>query len=445
MIRSAVRGLLAVTAVADAELAAQLRAALSSGDGYVGSGKPQIDWDDRSAREESIDSRLGDAYTLLALLDGRELAEPVIEAATLLATVLGQDLEQGSNQVFRIARRVARDRVISTVDPEAQHGHKTAARGFDGYKGHAAVDPDSEIITATTVTQATPGTPASPRTSSPTCSITTRTTPRTTRPNRRPSRRRPGQRGSGRGRRGAVRVGDNAYGAGEFHDRLQRAGTTDRCKTQTPTAAGGLFSKDRFDIDLGADTVSCPGGPPPRSIRPTLAAAPPTPGPPAPTARCAPSAPPPPAGARARSAPTSRPSPTPELDRPTPPGSPTIADPTQGRTQARALMRRKHGGRRVESRHRPCRCRLPDAGRRDQSGADGRARVRATTYGWVVAASPAGTESEPGAQRRPAADNPARNGSAEPHPTTEHDPAGARTADPPSRADTPISRSTPVT
>ena len=41
--------------------------------------------------------------------------------------------------VFRIARRVAKDRVISTVDPEARHGHKTAARGFDGYKGHAAI------------------------------------------------------------------------------------------------------------------------------------------------------------------------------------------------------------------------------------------------------------------------------------------------------------------
>lgn len=53
---------------------------------------------------------------------------------------------------FRIARRVAEDRVISTVDPEARHGHKTASRGFDGYKGHIAIDPDSEIITATEVT-----------------------------------------------------------------------------------------------------------------------------------------------------------------------------------------------------------------------------------------------------------------------------------------------------
>jgi hypothetical protein len=72
--------------------------------------------------------------------------------------VLGQDLERdAADGVFRIARRVAKDRVISTVDPDARHGHKTAARGFDGYKGHAAADPDSEIITATTVTPGNTG------------------------------------------------------------------------------------------------------------------------------------------------------------------------------------------------------------------------------------------------------------------------------------------------
>ena len=71
--------------------------------------------------------------------------------------MLGQDLEPGDDGAFAIARRVARDRVISTVDPDARHGHKTASRGFDGYKGHAAVDPDSEIITATTVTPGNTG------------------------------------------------------------------------------------------------------------------------------------------------------------------------------------------------------------------------------------------------------------------------------------------------
>jgi len=88
---------------------------------------------------------------LLAVLDGRELGEAVDQAGALLAMVLGQDLDRDEAGVFRIARRVARDRVISTVDPETRHGHKTAARGFDGYKGHIGVDPDSEIITATVV------------------------------------------------------------------------------------------------------------------------------------------------------------------------------------------------------------------------------------------------------------------------------------------------------
>ncbi len=57
-----------------------------------------------------------------------------------------------------IARRVAKDRVISTVDPQARHGHNASARGFDGDKRHFAIDPDAEIITATTVTAGNIGT-----------------------------------------------------------------------------------------------------------------------------------------------------------------------------------------------------------------------------------------------------------------------------------------------
>jgi hypothetical protein len=47
--------------------------------------------------------------------------------------------------------------VISTVDPQARHGHKTAARGFDGYKGHIGIDPGSETITATVVSAGNTG------------------------------------------------------------------------------------------------------------------------------------------------------------------------------------------------------------------------------------------------------------------------------------------------
>ncbi len=257
LIRSAVRGLLNAAAVADADLAAALLAALSSGDDYASRAKPQIDWDDRVAREELIDSRARDGYALLAALEGRELAEVVNQAATLLATVLGQDLEQGSDQVLRIARRVARDRVISTVDPDTRHGHKTTARGFDGYKGHAAVDPDSEIITATTVTPGNAGDASVAE--DLIADLLDHDQAGQDEPE--PGESQPGESSAGAAEDGerACVYGDNAYGTGPFHDRLDQAGIEDRCKTQTPTAAGGLFSKDRFDIDLGAGSVTCPG------------------------------------------------------------------------------------------------------------------------------------------------------------------------------------------
>jgi hypothetical protein len=104
-----------------------------------------------------IDDLVRDGLEALKELEGRTLSQEVSQAAELLATVIGQDIEQTGHGVFRIARRTAPDRVISTVDPQARHRHKTAARGFDGYKGHVAIDPDSEIITATTVTPGNTG------------------------------------------------------------------------------------------------------------------------------------------------------------------------------------------------------------------------------------------------------------------------------------------------
>ena len=76
------------------------------------------------------------------------------DAADLLALVAGQDVAEGEDGVFRIVRGVARDRVISTVDTEARHGHKSRNRRFDGYKAHLSVDPDSELIDEVAATPA---------------------------------------------------------------------------------------------------------------------------------------------------------------------------------------------------------------------------------------------------------------------------------------------------
>jgi Transposase DDE domain len=149
LIRSAIRALLRIV---DEKLNVELSLCCKRDDDYIAPGKPSCDGDDAQAREALVDALAHDAYAIVAALDGRTPTSEVAQAAKLVATVVGQDLEQRDDGRFRIARRVAKDRVISTVDPEARHGHKTAARGFDGYKGHIAIDPDSEIITATTVT-----------------------------------------------------------------------------------------------------------------------------------------------------------------------------------------------------------------------------------------------------------------------------------------------------
>ena len=128
-------------------------------DDYACAGKPVCDYDDRQARVDLVDALATDGMALLRVLHGRELAEALTPAASLLATVLGQDLDEDTNGVFRIARRVAPDRVISTVDPQARHGHKSAAQGFDGYKGHVGIDPDSETSPPPRSPRATPGTP----------------------------------------------------------------------------------------------------------------------------------------------------------------------------------------------------------------------------------------------------------------------------------------------
>jgi hypothetical protein len=259
LVRSAMRALLKV---ADVALAAELRAALTSGDDYATAAKPQIDWDDHDAREALIDTRAKDAFACLAALDGRELAVEVAQAARLLAKVVGQDLEEGDDGIFRIARKVAKDRVISTVDPDARHGHKTAARGFDGYKGHAAVDPDSEIITATTVTPGNAG-DASVAEDLIADLLGDDDADRAARPDDEPLEEGVVDDGDiqhGDGGDTPVVYGDNAYGTGEFQERLDDAGIDSRCKTQAPTAAGGLFTKDRFDVDLEAGTVCCPNG-----------------------------------------------------------------------------------------------------------------------------------------------------------------------------------------
>jgi hypothetical protein len=139
LIGSAIRGVLAA---AGSGFERELRAVLARDDDYRGAGKPVCDWEDRQAREALVDALARDARAVLAVLDGRQLAPAVEQAGELLATVVGQDLQTGQDGRFRIARKVAKDRVISTVDPDARHGHKTVpGEGLMGTKGMSRSTP----------------------------------------------------------------------------------------------------------------------------------------------------------------------------------------------------------------------------------------------------------------------------------------------------------------
>ena len=117
--------------------AAELVASACTGHDYGQPGKPRIARDDPAARDALVPALVADANALVA----------------------GQDVEpaegsDGTDGRWRIARKVAEDRVISTVDPEARHTRKSPENRRDGYRAHVAACPETGIITGEELTQA---------------------------------------------------------------------------------------------------------------------------------------------------------------------------------------------------------------------------------------------------------------------------------------------------
>jgi hypothetical protein len=92
---------------------------------YSQPGKPGIDWDDPAAKEKLVSDLVNDALAELAGPGAPPRDPAAADALGLLALVAGQDVEpaegsDGTDGRWRIARKVAPDRVISTVDTQAQ-------------------------------------------------------------------------------------------------------------------------------------------------------------------------------------------------------------------------------------------------------------------------------------------------------------------------------------
>jgi hypothetical protein len=200
--------------------------------GYDRPGKPICAWDDPQAKQALVSGLVNDALAVLRAVAGVELDAEQGEAAALLALVAGQDVEPGERPgSWRIARQVAVDRVISTVDPQARHARKTSAARRDGFKGHIATEPVSGLVTECALTAANcPDGPTG-------LELLAGEQP------------------------GLEVLGDSGYGSGATRAALRAAGHLQTIKPlPLRSAVPGGFTVHDFRIDTQAGMVRCPAG-----------------------------------------------------------------------------------------------------------------------------------------------------------------------------------------
>lgn len=220
--------------------AAEQIAASCTGHDYSRSDKPRIDWDDPEAKNALVSALVNDANALVACLADAELDEVGEAAVALLGLVAGQDVEpaegsDGTDGRWRIAHRVAPDRIVSTVDEEARHTRKSPENRRDGYRAHAAAEPDTGIITDAELTKA-----AGTENSDPAVA----------------------EQFLDREDESCEWYGDSAYGTGDLRGAIDESGADEaviKPKPVQPPVAGG-FTVDDFTVDEDAGTVECPAG-----------------------------------------------------------------------------------------------------------------------------------------------------------------------------------------
>lgn len=223
----------------------ELLATHATGYDYSRTGKPDIAWDDAQAKDDLISALVTDALALLGAVDPQQWEQDSkqYQAYGLLALVAGQDVEpaegsDGTDGRWKIARKVAADRMISTVDPEARHARKTRSDQRDGFKAHVVVEPETGLITNAEVTAA-----AGPLAPDAVVAASLLATDPSV------------------GQQPVSVLGDSAYATGALLRRLADAGHTALLKPHPlARAVPGGFTLDDFVYDRQANTLTCPSG-----------------------------------------------------------------------------------------------------------------------------------------------------------------------------------------
>jgi transposase len=235
--------------------------------------KPEFDWSDAEARAAHLKEIVEDARQTLSLAECAGMSPAANEAAALLSKIVSDDVEEGpppgpkrkgrppkkgkepnrpepqqqqqqhdgsscEDPAPRLRQGVAKDRVLSLVDPQMRVGHKSKRQSWAGYKVHIAEEPQSELITSVEV---------------------------------RPANEYDADAALGLMKRQEESVGllpkellcDGAYGSADVRADLGELGVEVVAKMR-PLTDSRHFRKDEFEIDLLANndegSITCPAG-----------------------------------------------------------------------------------------------------------------------------------------------------------------------------------------
>jgi hypothetical protein len=165
-----------------------------------------------------------------------ERTQVLRQARELLADLLVQDIDEepkdGGGPAIR--HGTTRDRIVSTTDPEMRHGHKSHAKGFDGYKASIVAETTCGVILATDVRA------ANVHDAQGACELVTEAAKRA---------------GHAIGRM----LGDTAYGDTATRAAMEAVGVDVIAKTP-PGTRQGMFSQRDFQIDKAQGVARCPAG-----------------------------------------------------------------------------------------------------------------------------------------------------------------------------------------
>jgi transposase len=198
-------------------------------------GKADIDWADPQQRLSHLQVLVEDVETALDLATEESDNDEVRYLGWLLTKILGDDVVTDEEGQSQIGQGTASDRIISITEPDMSHGRKSKAHRFDGFKVVVSTEQSSELILdiADITASGSDGghlMPTIERTEAETAVTVERV------------------------------IGDGAYGAGKNRAACAERDESIDLVSPLATPPDPEVHKSAFQIDLEAQTTSCPQG-----------------------------------------------------------------------------------------------------------------------------------------------------------------------------------------